>query len=87
MASNRNDLIVVGDSFVGKSSLISRMLKKSFDCTKVTATVGVAFRSLDFEYNSLKLKMAIWDTSGYKTNESLNTIYCHHSIAAIVVSI
>jgi small GTP-binding protein len=86
MASNRNDLIIVGDSFVGKSSLINRMLKKSSD-RRESATVGVAFRSLNFEYNFLKLKIALWDTSGFPTFKKVNALYCQHSVAAIVVSI
>lgn len=56
-------VIVLGDSGVGKSNLITRLCQDSFsDC--YTATIGVDFKLKTIVYAGIRYRMQIWDTAG-----------------------
>ncbi len=55
-------LVVMGDSFVGKSAIIKRFLYAAFDQT-YAATVEDLY-SRDYELGATSLKVDILDTSG-----------------------
>ena len=55
-------LVVMGDSFVGKSSIIKRLLKGNFNIN-YEATVEDLYRE-DFEVGGTCLKVDILDTAG-----------------------
>ena len=56
-------LLVVGDSAVGKSSLVHRLADDTWDPSHM-ATIGVDFRVRTFDWNGKKVKLQIWDTAG-----------------------
>ena len=60
--SDRLRLVVMGDSFVGKSCLVKRFLFGTFS-EKYTATVEDLF-SRDFELAGTQLNVDILDTAG-----------------------
>ena len=60
--TDRLRLVVMGDSFVGKSCLIKRFLFGTF-ANKYTATVEDLF-SRDFELAGTQLNVDILDTAG-----------------------
>ena len=55
-------LVVMGDSFVGKSSIVKRFLFGSY-AEKYTATVEDLY-TRDYEFGGNSLKVDILDTSG-----------------------
>lgn len=62
-------LIIIGDSGVGKTNIISRFCtKNSEDVGKFrehhVATIGVDFSVKTIEIGDKKLKLQIWDTAG-----------------------
>mmetsp|Transcript_31102 Transcript_31102/g.72335 ORF Transcript_31102/g.72335 Transcript_31102/m.72335 type:complete len:154 (+) Transcript_31102:61-522(+) len=64
-------LVLLGDSNVGKSSLVLRFVRNSFNAEQVT-TVGAAFLQapVPLEDSDDKIQFGIWDTAGserYKT--------------------
>lgn len=62
-------LVLFGDGKVGKTSLITRYLEKSFSPGYVPGTgLKVFSKTLEFTYPNLivNLRMAIWDTAGQK---------------------
>lgn len=65
--SNRFDysfkFIVIGDTSVGKTSLIGRLIENKFD-TNHEFTVGVEFASKNIVINGKTIKLQIWDTAG-----------------------
>ena len=56
-------IVVVGDSGVGKSSLITRFSDDEFK-EGYASTVGVDFRIRTIQMDSKVVKLQLWDTSG-----------------------
>ncbi|CAH00270.1 Ypt52 [Kluyveromyces lactis] len=81
-------LVLLGDSSVGKSSIVHRFVKDSFDEYR-ESTIGAAFLSqtikLSEEYDEQVLKFEIWDTAGQERYKSLAPMYYRNANAALVV--
>ena len=56
-------VIIIGDSFVGKSSLINKAVKNEFETT-YNATLGFEYFSFFVKFENTLLKLQIWDTCG-----------------------
>ena len=89
--TNKCDLsfkvIVIGDSFVGKSSLANKAIKNKFDTTYST-TVGFDYFSFFLKINDKILKLQIWDTCGQENYQSLiSNFYRNSSLALMVYAI
>jgi len=87
--SNTNDftnfkVIIVGDSGVGKSSILKRGVNNKFD-ENYHATVGFEFLMQYYIVNDLKIKLQIWDTCGQEMYRSLVQGYYRNSSLAILV--
>lgn len=63
-------IILVGDSGVGKSSLLKRAVQRKFT-DNYQATIGFEFLLLYYEINGIKIKLQIWDTCGQEMYRSL----------------
>ena len=80
-------IIIIGDSGVGKSSLLKRAVQNTFD-TNYQATIGFEFLLMHFKVNDLKIKLQIWDTCGEEMYRSLvQGFYRNTSLAIIVYDI
>jgi len=76
-------VIFIGDSGVGKTSLIQRMLKDTFNPSD-PATVGFAFEIYQFcNSENVTYKLRIWDTAGQERFRAITANYIRG--AAIVV--
>ena len=66
-SSNNNllsyKIIFIGDSNVGKSSILKRRFNNTFSGSP-TPTIGVDFTNIVTEYDNKKIKLHVWDTSG-----------------------
>lgn len=56
-------IIIVGDSGVGKTNLLTRYSKGEFNFES-KPTIGVEFTSKNIEYESKIIKAQLWDTAG-----------------------
>ncbi len=56
-------IVIIGNSAVGKSSLLLRFTDDSFNETHL-ATIGVDFRFRTMEVGDKIVKLQIWDTAG-----------------------
>jgi len=56
-------VVVIGDSAVGKSQLLSRFTKNDF-CFDSKSTIGVEFQTRTVTIKSKIIKAQIWDTAG-----------------------
>ena len=63
-------IIIVGDSGVGKSSLLKRAVHHIFS-DHYQATIGFEFLLLYYDVNGKKMKLQIWDTCGQEMYRSL----------------
>eukprot|EP00321_Phaeocystis_globosa_P013137 CAMPEP_0118828416 /NCGR_PEP_ID=MMETSP1162-20130426/18423_1 /TAXON_ID=33656 /ORGANISM="Phaeocystis Sp, Strain CCMP2710" /LENGTH=202 /DNA_ID=CAMNT_0006759405 /DNA_START=37 /DNA_END=645 /DNA_ORIENTATION=- len=78
-------LVLLGDSNVGKSSLVLRFVKNQFNSDQVT-TVGAAFLQCPVpqEDSDDKIQFGIWDTAGSERFKALAPMYYRGAEAAIV---
>ena len=76
----------LGDSNVGKSSLVLRFVKNQFNADQVT-TVGAAFLQspVPLDDSEDKIQFGIWDTAGSERYKALAPMYYRGADAAIVV--
>ena len=80
-------IIIIGDSFVGKSCLTIKAAKNVFE-NYYTSTVGFEFFSMLYKINSKIIRLQIWDTCGQEEYRSLiQNFYRNASLAILVYSI
>ena len=77
-------LIVIGDSFVGKSCLSLKASKGIFD-ENYTPTIGFEFLTFFVKVDESNIKLQIWDTCGQEVYRSLISSFYHNSSLAILV--
>ena len=77
-------VIIIGDSSVGKTNIMSRYLKNQF-LENSKATVGVEFGAKLFNINGHKIKAQIWDTAGQEKYKAITGAYYKGSKGAFVV--
>lgn len=80
-------IITVGNSGVGKSSILRRAVKNTFN-PEYSATIGFEFLLMFFEVNGLKIKLQVWDTCGEETYRSLiQGFYRNTSLTLMIYSV
>ncbi|XP_045390166.1 ras-related protein Rab-36 isoform X4 [Lemur catta] len=67
-------VVVVGDLYVGKTSLIHRFCKNAFD-RDYKATIGVDFEIERFEIAGIPYSLQIWDTAGQEKFKCIASTY------------
>jgi len=77
-------LIVVGNSGVGKSSLVHRFTHHKFN-PHFVSTIGVDFEIREFQVNDKKIKLSVWDTSGSERFRTITTSYYRGSHGIMLV--
>lgn len=81
-------LVLLGESSVGKSSIVMRYITGSFQ--KTNATIGAAFTTKTFEVPQdggviKRINLEIWDTAGQERYRSLAPMYFRNTDIALVV--
>ena len=77
-------LVMIGDSGVGKTNILSRYINNEFSLTS-KATVGVEFCSTIVKKNGKLIKLQIWDTAGQERYKSITSAYYKGAKGAFVV--
>lgn len=78
-------IVLLGDTAVGKSSLVQRFCADKFE-DKYKITIGGAYLQKEVKLkNGDTLKLHIWDTGGQEKFRSLANLYYKDSVAAILV--
>lgn len=77
-------ILIIGDSSVGKSSLMLRFCDDAFN-EKQLSTIGVDFKVKYMVENGKRLKMAIWDTAGQERFRTLTSSYYRGAQGIILV--
>ncbi|KAK8074748.1 MICOS complex subunit mic60 [Apiospora hydei] len=78
-------LVLLGESAVGKSSIVLRFVKDQFDSYR-ESTIGAAFltQTISLDENTT-VKFEIWDTAGQERYKSLAPMYYRNANCAVVV--
>merc|ERR1711981_1527196 len=77
-------LVLLGDSAVGKSSLVLRFVRGQF-FEYQESTIGAAFLTQTVALDDTTVKFEIWDTAGQERYHSLAPMYYRGAAAAVVV--
>ncbi|XP_055337334.1 ras-related protein Rab-18-like isoform X2 [Paramacrobiotus metropolitanus] len=77
-------LLIIGESGVGKSSLLLRFTDDTFD-PELAATIGVDFKVKSLNANGNVVKLAIWDTAGQERFRTLTPSYYRGAQGVILV--
>ena len=77
-------VVLVGDSFVGKTNIMSKYLKNEFH-EDSKATVGVEFGSKKFNIEGHSIKAQIWDTAGQERYKAITSAYYKGAKGAFIV--
>lgn len=67
-------ILIIGESGVGKSSLLLRFTDDQFD-PEMAATIGVDFKVKVMNQQGNRVKLAIWDTAGQERFRTLTPSY------------
>ena len=77
-------LLLIGNSSVGKSSLLFRFVENVWDDSFVP-TIGVDFKLKTLEVNGKKVKLQIWDTAGQERFKNITSSYYRGGNGVLVV--
>ena len=78
-------LIIVGESHVGKTSIIHQLMDKKFDEGTIQ-TIGRGEKNYkEFNFSNVKVILEIWDTAGQERFRTLNKIFIKDAKIIILV--
>ncbi|KAL1929551.1 hypothetical protein VTP01DRAFT_1689 [Rhizomucor pusillus] len=77
-------LVLLGESGVGKSSLVQRFVNRCYFENR-EPTIGAAFLVQDCHLDDRSVKFEIWDTAGQERFHSLAPMYYRNAQAAMIV--
>eukprot|EP00798_Chlamydomonas_sp_ICE-L_P030908 gene30908-35960_t len=77
-------VIVLGDSGVGKTSLMNQYVQKKFS-KEYKATIGADFLTKEIEVDDKTVTMQIWDTAGQERFQSLGVAFYRGADCCVLV--
>eukprot|EP01103_Thecamoeba_quadrilineata_P009452 TRINITY_DN19212_c0_g1_i1.p1 TRINITY_DN19212_c0_g1~~TRINITY_DN19212_c0_g1_i1.p1 ORF type:complete len:201 (+),score=24.61 TRINITY_DN19212_c0_g1_i1:57-659(+) len=77
-------LLMIGDSGVGKSSLLVRFTEDTY-AEAYSCTLSVDFKIRTIQIDGKRIKLQIWDTSGQERFRSITSSYYRGALGVIVV--
>ncbi|XP_061370381.1 ras-related protein RABA3-like isoform X2 [Gastrolobium bilobum] len=77
-------VVVIGDSAVGKTQILSRFAKNEF-CFDSKSTIGVEFQTRTVTINGKVIKAQIWDTAGQERYRAVTSAYYRGALGAMLV--
>mmetsp|Transcript_9275 Transcript_9275/g.29473 ORF Transcript_9275/g.29473 Transcript_9275/m.29473 type:complete len:192 (-) Transcript_9275:1488-2063(-) len=77
-------MLMIGDSAVGKSSLLLRFAEEEFTSEHI-CTIGVDFKIKTIDLDGKIAKLQIWDTAGQERFRTITNSYYHGAQGIIVV--
>ena len=77
-------LLLIGNSSVGKSSLLVRFVDDIWE-ENFVPTIGVDFKLKTLEVNGKKVKLQIWDTAGQERFKNITASYYRGGNGVLVV--
>lgn len=77
-------VIILGDSGVGKTSLMNQFVNKKFS-NQYKATIGADFLTKEFSIDDKMVTMQIWDTAGQERFQSLGVAFYRGADCCVLV--
>eukprot|EP00163_Fabomonas_tropica_P002216 TRINITY_DN11665_c0_g1_i1.p1 TRINITY_DN11665_c0_g1~~TRINITY_DN11665_c0_g1_i1.p1 ORF type:complete len:225 (+),score=56.20 TRINITY_DN11665_c0_g1_i1:23-676(+) len=77
-------VVLIGDSGVGKSNLLSRFTRNEFNLES-KSTIGVEFATRNTVCENKTIKAQIWDTAGQERYRAITSAYYRGAVGALLV--
>ncbi|KAM6500940.1 Ras family domain containing protein [Amanita muscaria] len=77
-------VVLIGDSGVGKSNLLSRFTRNEFNLES-KSTIGVEFATRSINLDGKVIKAQIWDTAGQERYRAITSAYYRGAVGALLV--
>jgi len=77
-------VILIGDSGVGKSNIISKYIQNDFNITS-KPTIGVEFATHELTIDYKVIKVQIWDTAGQERYRAITQAYYRGAVGCLLV--
>ena len=77
-------IIIIGDSSVGKTSILHTYIKGSFS-NQYKATIGADFYTKNIEIDDEEIILQVWDTAGQERFQSLGMAFYRGADACLLV--
>eukprot|EP01111_Echinosteliopsis_oligospora_P005591 TRINITY_DN1904_c0_g1_i1.p1 TRINITY_DN1904_c0_g1~~TRINITY_DN1904_c0_g1_i1.p1 ORF type:complete len:219 (+),score=44.46 TRINITY_DN1904_c0_g1_i1:92-748(+) len=77
-------VVLIGDSGVGKSNLLSRFTRNEFNL-ETKSTIGVEFATRSIQTEGKTVKAQIWDTAGQERYRAITSAYYRGAVGALLV--
>jgi len=77
-------VVLIGDSGVGKSNLLSRFTRNEFNL-ETKSTIGVEFATRSICTEGKTIKAQIWDTAGQERYRAITSAYYRGAVGALLV--
>lgn len=77
-------IVLIGDSGVGKSNILSRFTRNEFS-VESKSTIGVEFATRSIEIEKKVVKAQIWDTAGQERYRAITSAYYRGAVGALLV--
>lgn len=77
-------VVLIGDSGVGKSNLLSRFTRNEF-MLESKSTIGVEFATRSIQVDGKTIKAQIWDTAGQERYRAITSAYYRGAVGALLV--
>lgn len=78
-------IILIGDSSVGKSSILAKFIRSDNPISDMKSTIGVEFATKSLNINDKISKLQVWDTAGQERYRAITSAYYRGAVAAILV--
>ena len=79
-------MVLIGDSGVGKSNLLSRFTRNEFNLDS-KSTIGVEFATRSIQVDAKTIKAQIWDTAGQERYRAITSAYYRGAVGALLVAL
>ena len=76
--------MAIGDTMVGKTSLVMRYADDDFN-ENVLATIGIDFKIKTIDLHGKRVKLQIWDTAGQERFRTITSAYYRGADGIIMV--
>ncbi|MBN3272872.1 RB11A protein, partial [Polyodon spathula] len=77
-------VVLIGDSGVGKTNLLSRFTRNEFNLES-KSTIGVEFATRSINVEGKTVKAQIWDTAGQERYRAITSAYYRGAVGALLV--
>jgi GTPase SAR1 family protein len=76
--------VLIGDSSVGKSSILLRFTDDTFS-DRHSATIGVDFKTRDMQWRGKLIRATVWDTAGQEKFRAMTSSYYRGAHGIVLV--